>query len=162
MLRFFLEANMFRCKSCGAINRVPDSKRESGAEARCGRCKAVLDLSGAPQDVSEAALAQTISSSPVPVLVDFWAPWCQPCRVASPIVDQVARRRAGRVITLKLNTEEQPAPATRHGIRGIPTFILFKDGSEVARQSGVIPPAQFEQWLDSIPQGASAAASWHP
>jgi len=153
---------MFRCKSCGALNRVPASKRESGAQAVCGRCKAPLDLSGEPQEVDAAAFDRAVASAPIPVLVDFWAPWCQPCHVASPIVDQVARQRAGKVITLKVNTEEQPAPATANNIRGIPTFIVFKNGREAARQTGVLPRPQFEQWLDSIQQEAPAEASTHP
>ena len=153
---------MFRCKACGAINRVPASKRESGAQAVCGRCKNPLDLSGEPQDVDAAAFERTVSSAPIPILVDFWAPWCQPCRMASPIMDQVARQRAGSLIALKVNTEEQPAPANAYGIRAIPSFIVFKDGREAARQSGVLPRPQFEQWLDSVLQGASADATSHP
>jgi thioredoxin 2 len=153
---------MFRCKSCGALNRVPPGKRGPESGAVCGRCKAPLDLSGAPQDVNSDGLARAVSSSPVPVLVDFWAPWCQPCRIAGPIVDQVARERAGNVLTLKLNTESDPAPAVAHGIRGIPTFIVFKGGREVGKQSGVLPRAQFAQWLDSVQRAEPEAASPAP
>jgi thioredoxin 2 len=117
-----------------------------------------LDLSGAPQDVTADGLARTVSSSPIPVLVDFWAPWCQPCRIAGPIVDAVARERAGDFLTLKVNTEAEPAPAVAHGIRGIPTFIVFKDGREIGKQSGVLPRAQFAQWLDSVQKTQPGAA----
>ena len=150
---------MFRCKSCGALNRVPPEKRSNASEAMCGRCKAPLDLSGAPQDVKAADLERAVSSSPVPVLVDFWAPWCQPCRVASPIVDEVARERGGRLITLKLNTEDEPAAASMHRIEGIPTFAVFRGGREVARRSGVLPKPQLSQWLDAAEREGSTSSS---
>lgn len=159
---------MFRCKFCGAINRVPDSRSKNGSLAVCGRCKTQLDLSGAPQDVSASGLAQALGTSPVPVLVDFWAPGCQLSRAAGEIVDQVAREHAGTVITLMLNTEQEPAPAVVHGVggiltaeglAGISTFIVFRAGREVARRSGLLPRRQFSRWLDSAQQGASVASS---
>src|SRR5271165_5161407 len=117
---------MFRCKSCGALNKV-----RSGAQGTpiCGRCKAALDISGTPQDVDAAGLARVISSATVPVLVDFWAPWCGPCRVTSPVVDSFARETPGQLITLKVNTDENPTAANAYEIQGIPTFLLFKNGS---------------------------------
>jgi thioredoxin 2 len=132
--------DMFRCKCCGAINRAPTS-RPDGAVAKCGSCHSLLDLSGAPQSVDAAALAQTLCSSPVPVLVDFWTPQCQSEESADRMIDRVAREHAGAVITLTLNAEAEPVPAIVHGIRrllardgtfGLPTFVLFKRGREVA------------------------------
>lgn len=120
------------------------------------------------EDVSASGLAQVLGASPVPVLVDFWAPWCQPSRAAVAIVDQLAREHAGTLITLMLNTEQEPAPAVVHGVRGIltaeglggiPTFIIFRAGREVARRSGMLPRPQFSGWLDSAEQGASLASS---
>ncbi len=148
---------MFRCKCCGAVNRVPPSMIGQGAAVRCGRCRASLDLSGAPQSVNSTALAQALSSSPVPVLVDFSAPYLHPGRRADPVVDEVADAHAGSVIALTLDVEREPAPAIVHGVRSvcgdghrqaIPTFVLFKSGQEVARRSGLLPSAQFGQWID--------------
>src|SRR5260370_17582067 len=95
---------MFRCKSCGAVNRVAHSRIDSAPVVLCGRCKTPLDLSGTPQDVNAGALARTLQSSPVPVLVDFWVPWCQPFRVSGPIVDEVARHHYTTEILLLLYT----------------------------------------------------------
>jgi len=148
---------MFRCKCCGAVNRVPPSMIGQAASARCGRCKASLDLSGAPQSVNSTALAEALSNSPVPVLVDFSVPRLHPGRSANPVVDEVARAHAGSVIALTLDIESEPAPAIVHGVasgdighrRPISTFVLFKRGQEVARRSGLLPSAQFGQWIDN-------------
>src|SRR5450631_1347297 len=128
---------MFRCKSCGALNNV----RATGAQgtAVCGRCKTPLDLSGAPQEVDAAGLARVVASATVPVLVDFWAPWCGPCRATSPVVDALAREKSGQIITLKVNTDDSPTAASTYEIQGIPTFIVFKDGAVVGRRSGALP-----------------------
>jgi thioredoxin 2 len=137
---------MFRCASCGAFNRV--SAGHSGVPT-CGRCKKDLDTSGAPQEVDANGYARAVASSPVPVLVDFWAPWCGPCRMAAPILDQVGRQKAGALVVLKVNTDEHPQPSAQLGIRGIPTFVVFKAGREAARQSGVLPAPQMTRWVES-------------
>ena len=136
---------MFRCASCGAFNRVP-SQRPEGAPT-CGRCKAALDVSGAPQAVDAQAFERAVANAPVPVLVDFWAPWCGPCRAAAPMLEQLGREHAGKVAVLKVNTDENPAPSQRLGIRGIPTFIVFEGGQERARQSGVLPAPAMRDWV---------------
>lgn len=136
---------MFRCASCGAFNRVPEN--HPAGSPTCGRCKAALDVSGAPQAVDAQGFERAVASSPVPVLVDFWAPWCGPCRMAAPILEQVGREQAGRLVVLKVNTDEHPQPSAQLGIRGIPTFIVFKDGKEKARQSGVLPAPAMSQWV---------------
>ena len=113
----------------------------------CGKCQKSLELSGAPQNVDAAAYARAVASSPVPVLVDFWAPWCGPCLAAAPILDQLARSNAGQVLVLKVNTDEHPGPSNALGVQGIPTFVLFRDGAELARQAGAMPAAAMQQWL---------------
>ncbi len=137
---------MYRCPSCGAFNRV-SSDRPSGQTAHCGKCKAAIDLSGAPQDVTEQAYAHALVNSPIPVVVDYWAPWCGPCRIAGPILDGIARGLAGKVLALKVNTDDEPGPSAALGIRGIPTFIIFRDGREVARQSGAMPAPAMSAWI---------------
>lgn len=137
---------MFRCPSCGAFNRV--AAGHAGVPT-CGRCKRDLDVSGAPQEVDAEGYARAVAASPVPVVVDFWAPWCGPCRAAAPILDQVGRAQAGRLVVLKVNTDEHPQPSAQLGIRGIPTFIVFRDGREVARQSGVLPAPAMARWVTS-------------
>lgn len=133
---------MFRCASCGAFNRVGSS---SGVPT-CGRCKKDLDLSGAPQEVDAAQFERVVSGSPLPVLVDFWAPWCPPCRMAAPILDKVGRELAGKAVVVKVNSDEHPEPSARLGIRGIPTFIVFRDGAEHARQAGLASAEQLRAW----------------
>ncbi len=140
---------IFRCPRCGAMNRM--SLLVPGREAVCGRCKADLDTSGTAEHVDLAALEGAISSSPAPVLVDFWAPWCAPCRAFAPVLERFAREQAGRFVVLKLDTEAHPAAGARFGIQAIPTLAAFRDGKEVERVSGALP-------LEELRRFAAAAA----
>jgi thioredoxin 2 len=136
----------YRCRSCSAFNRVPESKK--GSRPICGRCKNPLETSGAPQEVNSAELAKILSDSPVPVIVDFWATWCGPCRMAAPVLDRIARARSGRVLFLKLDTDQNPEAAAQHRIQSIPVFAAFNGGTESQRQVGLPSEAALAQWVD--------------
>ncbi len=136
---------VYRCAQCGALNRIHEV--DGGRRPVCGKCKTSLDVSGAPQGVSGAELARAVKSSPVPVLVDFWAPWCGPCRMVAPTLEAIGRHRAGSLLILKVNSDEHPHASQQHGVRGIPTMVLFRGGREVARQTGALPRHALEGWL---------------
>jgi len=133
-----------RCASCGTENRVPASRLNQ--KARCGRCRTAIGPLEAPYPVTSAAeFSELIGQSPIPVLVDFWASWCGPCRVVAPEMAKIAGARAGSVVIAKVSTEELPDVAQRFGIQSIPTFVLFREGRESARASGAMPAAQIER-----------------
>jgi thioredoxin 2 len=138
---------IFRCGGCGAFNRV-GLVYVPGREATCGKCKEKLDVSGAPSHLAPGSLDAARNSSPVPLLVDFWAPWCGPCRAMAPMLDQLGRELAGRVVVAKLNTDEDPGPSQALGIQGIPTLILFRGGREVERLVGARPLAELRAFVD--------------
>lgn len=140
---------IFRCSRCGAMNRV--LLLVSERQAVCGKCKADLDTSGGVEHVDLAALERAVASSPAPMLVDFWAPWCAPCRAFAPILERFAREEAGKFVVLKLDTEAHEAAAVRFRIQAIPTLVLFREGKEVERTSGALP-------LDELRRFAAAAA----
>jgi thioredoxin 2 len=143
------EAQIIQCPACGAKNRVPSEKLREGLEPVCGRCKQSL-LSIQPLIATDANFAEKVERSPLPVLLDMWAPWCGPCRMVGPIVEQLASELAGRVRVAKLNVDENPMTQARFGVRSIPTLLVLKDGREVDRLVGAMPKQEILRRLEPI------------
>jgi thioredoxin 2 len=140
---------LLRCPACGTTNRVPREKVAQGREPVCGRCKTPLSV-GSPMMVTDSTFVAEVERSPLPVLVDAWAPWCGPCRIIAPVIDELAREMAGRVRFAKLNVDDNPATAARFGVRSIPTLLLIRDGREVDRIVGVVPRAEIARRLERV------------
>ena len=138
------ELPVFRCGQCGVMNRI--ALFAPGREPVCGRCKGDLDISGTPGQVDLEALDKAIASSPVPVLVDFWAPWCAPCRAFAPMFKVFGREKAGRMLMLKVDTEAHPDAAERFGVKAIPTLAAFRGGREVDRAVGALPMEELRRF----------------
>jgi len=142
-----------RCPSCGATNRVPQDKLDRGLSPVCGRCKTPLPVEragGKPFTVTDATFAAEVEHSSLPVLVDLWAPWCGPCRMIAPVIDELASEMAGRIRFAKLNIDENPATAARYKVGSIPTLLVLKNGREMDRIIGVQPKAAIAQRLQRL------------
>jgi len=132
------------CPHCQATNRVPPERRHDGPT--CGRCGAAL-LDGQPVVLTDASFDAVVGKTELPVLVDFWAPWCGPCRQMAPQFAQAAQALRGEVVFAKVDSDDHPRTAGRFAIRSIPTLLLLQGGREVARQSGAMSAAQIGQWV---------------
>ncbi len=132
------------CASCGKLNRVDLARLD--AKPVCGPCRAPLTLD-APILLTDDTFDRVIESASVPVIVDFYADWCGPCRAMAPVFADLARRQAGRALVVKVDTDRSPIVSSRFGIRSIPTLTVIRDGKEVARQVGAVPLPKLEQLL---------------
>lgn len=137
---------MVVCSACGSVNRLPPQRK--AADAKCGRCGDRL-FAGVPRDVDGATLDRHVTRGTVPLLVDVWAPWCGPCRTMAPAFAAAAAELEPAVLLVKLNSDQEQATASRLGIRGIPTMILFGNGTEIARSSGAMTASQIVGWTRS-------------
>jgi len=133
-----------RCPHCAAWNRISADRVSNGP--KCGKCAKPIVLDH-PLLLTDDTFARTIAESDLPVLVDFYADWCGPCKMMAPFVDQLAKERMGKALITKLDTDRSPRTAGSHNIRGIPTTIVFRGGKEAARQTGAVPKVGLEKLL---------------
>ncbi|WP_018914219.1 thioredoxin TrxC [Thiomonas sp. FB-6] len=131
------------CPHCSAINRVPEERLQQ--HPQCGSCHQAL-FGPEPLALGDADFERFVARSELPLLVDFWAPWCGPCRTMAPQFEQAAQLLQGRAVLAKVNSDDNPQASVRHRIRSIPTLLLFRNGQEVRRHSGAMPAREIVRW----------------
>ncbi len=143
---------LMSCPECHTINKIPQEK--IGEQAKCGKCgisfTATTDLLASPISVTDATFSQEVLQSSIPVLVDFWAPWCAPCRMVAPVLEELAKDYAGRIKIAKLNTDENQQTAMQHRIQGIPTLLFVKNGQVVDQVVGAVPKPTLDSKIQQI------------
>ena len=144
------DVEVISCAACGTANLVPRAKLAQGLRPRCGRCHAPLLDDGHPVTVTDASFATIVAASPIPVLLDMWAPWCGPCRAVGPIVEQLAVELAGRIRVGKVNVDDNRQIAARFAVRSIPTLLILRGGQEIDRIVGAVPTPELMRHLEAV------------
>jgi thioredoxin 2 len=136
-----------KCPACGTANRIP--ARYLSSTGRCGSCKSGLPPQSEPINADDTSFAEIVAEARVPVLTDFWAEWCGPCRMAAPEVHELAKEMAGKALVLKVNSDENPHTSARFNVQSIPNFVVLRDGQVVSQRAGLAPRAEMRRWLES-------------